>query len=265
MSRETKFGYGFLLVGCALPYLIDKMFGPRTTSIISGVFFLLGAALLVSAHIPEDKGVRNKYGNIATAVSLVIAIIAMVTLIIGIIRITPKATPAPDFANSAPELLRVETGIAILGTAEGPYVSDFNCSDVTCLEEESVSGKTLSLSFHRKNRTSIAILVKCYAGMSLEGLYADQLYSPRIAVTTSAKEIGLSYHDQRMRPLRNNLEFSEIGWFPTSQEQKPYRFVVDIELTAPVKTFPLTITVQGMNMSTHTTTVDFTVTDAKTI
>jgi hypothetical protein len=54
MLRETKFGYGFLLVGTAMPYLIDKIFGLTAAILVSVVCLVAGGVLLWSGHKHSD-------------------------------------------------------------------------------------------------------------------------------------------------------------------------------------------------------------------
>jgi hypothetical protein len=66
-SRETKFGYGFLLVGAALPYLIDKLFGPVYALVAAAILLLAGIGCLVAAHLDrEKKGAQRRYGLMET-------------------------------------------------------------------------------------------------------------------------------------------------------------------------------------------------------
>ena len=67
IAKETKFGYGFLLVGSALPYLIDKLFGPIAALIVASICLVAGVALLVAAHLHRDKsGIRFRRGLMGT-------------------------------------------------------------------------------------------------------------------------------------------------------------------------------------------------------
>ncbi len=50
MSKETKFGYGFLLVGIGGAFLIDKLFGAGPSLLIAAFCLLVGIALLVAGH-----------------------------------------------------------------------------------------------------------------------------------------------------------------------------------------------------------------------
>jgi hypothetical protein len=59
MQRETKFGYGFLLVGAAFPYLADKLFGPTTALWVAAVTLLLGVMLLLAAHYHDEPPIRK--------------------------------------------------------------------------------------------------------------------------------------------------------------------------------------------------------------
>src|ERR1035441_8912921 len=54
VSRETKFGYGFLFAGVALPYLIDKFFGTVPAAVFAIVCGIVAIAFLVSGHRHRD-------------------------------------------------------------------------------------------------------------------------------------------------------------------------------------------------------------------
>jgi hypothetical protein len=53
MSRETKFGYGFLCIGWAVPYLLDQFAGHVTVIIAAIACGTVGIGLLVSGHLQE--------------------------------------------------------------------------------------------------------------------------------------------------------------------------------------------------------------------
>jgi hypothetical protein len=55
MSGETKFGYGFLLAGVGVPYLIDKLFGPLLATIIACFCLVGGVTLLIAGHSHRDS------------------------------------------------------------------------------------------------------------------------------------------------------------------------------------------------------------------
>jgi hypothetical protein len=63
MPKETKFGYGFLLAGVALPYLIEKFLGAGPAAAVAIVCGIIGIAFLVSGH-------RHKEGLEAPVESL---------------------------------------------------------------------------------------------------------------------------------------------------------------------------------------------------
>jgi hypothetical protein len=50
MQRDAKFGYGFLFVGAAMPYLADKIFGPIPALVVAAIILIVGIIFLVSAH-----------------------------------------------------------------------------------------------------------------------------------------------------------------------------------------------------------------------
>lgn len=55
MSRETKFGYGFLLIGWAGPYLLERMFGANVAMVTAIVCTVVGGWLLFTGHLHGDE------------------------------------------------------------------------------------------------------------------------------------------------------------------------------------------------------------------
>jgi hypothetical protein len=55
VKRDSKLGYGFLLVGASVPYLIDKLFGPVAALLVSLFSFIVGCGFLVHAHIGRSE------------------------------------------------------------------------------------------------------------------------------------------------------------------------------------------------------------------
>lgn len=54
MSRGTKLGYGFLLVGVGLPFLIDKLFGSSTALVVvAASCVVVGICFLIAGHLSE--------------------------------------------------------------------------------------------------------------------------------------------------------------------------------------------------------------------
>ncbi|MGH9743585.1 MAG: hypothetical protein ACRD51_14665 [Candidatus Acidiferrum sp.] len=63
MAKETKFGYGFLLLGAGLPYVFDKLLGPLAALIASALCIVFGCVFLLAAHFHRDKNeIRPKRG-----------------------------------------------------------------------------------------------------------------------------------------------------------------------------------------------------------
>ncbi len=89
MSKETKFGYGFLFVGVGLPYLVERMFGPLTAAFIALAFLVVGVILLIAGHRHRDKqtsgGSRvnsHRHGLLVLAILLVVAIIVSTAILL---------------------------------------------------------------------------------------------------------------------------------------------------------------------------------------
>lgn len=82
MEKATKYGYGFLLAGCALPYLIDKLLGKTAAIVTSVVLLILGVAFLIAGAVHVDESARaarktSKWA-IVVAIVLVCGIVGMV-------------------------------------------------------------------------------------------------------------------------------------------------------------------------------------------
>lgn len=96
MLRETKFGYGFLLVGTGVPYLIDKMFGLFYAIFFSVACVLLGGAFLLAGHHHKEGEVRQPK-KVWEIVAFGTALCSLAILIsIGITRATPILTITPS-------------------------------------------------------------------------------------------------------------------------------------------------------------------------
>lgn len=66
MSRDTKFGYGFLLAGVALPIVFAAVFGsPLAASTVCGICMAGAVGFLVSGHLHREGSVRRR-GIMAT-------------------------------------------------------------------------------------------------------------------------------------------------------------------------------------------------------
>ena len=74
MSRDAKFGYGFLLVGTALPYLIEKLSGSALwAAAIAAICLVGGMGFLIAAHRHGQSFIshRSLWGKIGVVVATV--------------------------------------------------------------------------------------------------------------------------------------------------------------------------------------------------
>jgi hypothetical protein len=109
MSRESKFGYGFLLFGLGMPYLIDKVFGPVIALITAIACAVIGLSFLVAGHMhKETEAATIKIGKRRDELLLPIVLGSM--LLVGIpfmlytvnhpstnpIKLPPVGTPRPS-------------------------------------------------------------------------------------------------------------------------------------------------------------------------
>jgi hypothetical protein len=60
MSRETKFGYGFLILGISVPYLIEKAFGPAWALTTACILLVVGVAFAISGHLHREPSTRRR-------------------------------------------------------------------------------------------------------------------------------------------------------------------------------------------------------------
>jgi hypothetical protein len=99
MSKETKFGYGFLLAGVGLPYLIDKLLGPSAALIAAVVCTLGGLALLVAGHLHRESTAPRTTGRGGILLTLLLVGAAVTALGWAIVRHI-SATSALESAKS---------------------------------------------------------------------------------------------------------------------------------------------------------------------
>jgi hypothetical protein len=80
MSRETKFGYGFLLAGVGVPYLMDKLFGGLVALIVAALCTLFGIALLIAGYLHLGEVKKRKISRARIAITAFIFVGAILTL-----------------------------------------------------------------------------------------------------------------------------------------------------------------------------------------
>ena len=108
MSKETKFGYGFLFAGVGLPYLIEKLFGPLTALIIAALCTLAGVALLGAGHLHREKepiGFTLPYHRNRNPLALTVGLIVALTLTLtwAVARVVETPNESQELAvGSAP-------------------------------------------------------------------------------------------------------------------------------------------------------------------
>lgn len=92
MSKETKFGYGFLLVGTGMPYLIDRLFGLSFAILISIACVIVGCALLYAGHWHKENQATRIWNWLAIGACLSTLIVLSW---LGVMRILPKSEARP--------------------------------------------------------------------------------------------------------------------------------------------------------------------------
>jgi hypothetical protein len=83
MARETKFGYGYLLVGAALPYLIDKLLGPIAALIAASIVGISGLVFLLAGHLHKDGNKVKKHRGFMASIGIFALIGAASGAVIG--------------------------------------------------------------------------------------------------------------------------------------------------------------------------------------
>lgn len=112
MSRETKFGYGFLLVGTGVPYLIDKALGLTAAIVVSVACIVFGGAFLWAGHRDKDGEARPRR-KIWEKLAFAAALSTLVVLIsLGIFRIMPKTKTPPPLVQRT--VVQVDTSYLIV-------------------------------------------------------------------------------------------------------------------------------------------------------
>jgi len=73
MKREDKFGYGFLLLGFAMPFFIEHFFGETAAVIAAAICGLVGIGFIFAGHLHERRIPWNPVGYSSI---MIIAIVA---------------------------------------------------------------------------------------------------------------------------------------------------------------------------------------------
>jgi hypothetical protein len=167
---------------------------------------------------------------------------------------SPHAIPPPTPPEGAGETRPT----ARIGLAMGANAPELKpdlpglCASpaITCLGEEGVQGKTLSLFLQPKGSGWIVILITVYGDDNI-------IEDFHVLVSTTAEGVGLDYVGQRQLPQQKSLEFGEIIAYSTALEREPYKYAVDLTVATGVRTIPITIAAWGSDMKTHTVTAQF--------
>jgi hypothetical protein len=72
-TTSAKFGYGSLLAGIAVPYLIDKLLGPMFALIVTIILFLAAIALLLAAHEFQRLSTKARIGILVLIVAVLVS------------------------------------------------------------------------------------------------------------------------------------------------------------------------------------------------
>jgi hypothetical protein len=90
MQRDTKLGYGFLLVGAALPFLVDKVLGLVFAIFVSVSFLVTGIGFLIAGHRHNENSPpwRPKLQEGLAIGASGATLIVLISL--GLIRLMPR-------------------------------------------------------------------------------------------------------------------------------------------------------------------------------
>lgn len=98
MSKETKFGYGSLLAGIGLPFLIEKYGGENWAVLVALVCTGAGIALLISDYFHKEKGERLETSEQRARAFLYVALLSVMAF--SVVRYISsrrkEATATPD-------------------------------------------------------------------------------------------------------------------------------------------------------------------------
>ena len=82
VSKETKFGYGFLFAGSGVPYLVEKL-GPTAALTAAALFVLVGVVLLIAGHLHRDAAEGEVVHVSRTVTSVIVALVAILGVLVS--------------------------------------------------------------------------------------------------------------------------------------------------------------------------------------
>ena len=90
MQRDSKLGYGYLLVGAALAYLIDKALGLTTAIIVSVICLVVGGAFLWAGHRHKEGEAQPRKRIREWLLTVSILSVLVVVISTTILKYMPK-------------------------------------------------------------------------------------------------------------------------------------------------------------------------------
>jgi hypothetical protein len=99
MPRETKFGYGFLLVGIGMPYLIDRVVGLFWAILISVSCVVIGGVFLWFGHRQKENRPHRKRWEMTAFGAALSTLIVLITF--GFTRLAKNNESSPNDDNGS--------------------------------------------------------------------------------------------------------------------------------------------------------------------
>jgi hypothetical protein len=121
---------------------------------------------------------------------------------------------------------------------------------VTCMGESSLAGKVIHIPLQQgRDWARVVIVATLYNTETIE--------NSRVVVSTSSRDVGLNYPNHRGGSLNSKVEFDARYFEATSYTGKLNSYSVDIVLAQTTIDFPLSVTVSGDGVPSHTVTMRF--------
>ncbi len=240
MEKETKYGYGFLLAGTGLPYLMDKLLGETAAIITAALFLLIGIAFLGAAalHKAEPHQPTRRLSKLAIAGALVLIgsvvwttwwIVAhpdMQAIIVGsstgeIVERLPHYDTGValnvDLLNSGPPSITKDWALSLELDNGEKFQGALDHSTVTGWADDTGTIVNLDLS-HRPFVDQMTATTPMAKGARLRGvllfIFPDL---PRQRVDNVNNKLILSFKDVRQRAFKTIYRFPASTAFVTDQ------------------------------------------------
>jgi len=168
---------------------------------------------------------------------------------------TAAATPISGMPSNVPTASRPAKTPFSAGIQYGQNISSISvegfeetdCTEkgITCLGEQEISGKTITIPLQRgADWSRIALLISS----------TDYAETIKVVASTESDEVGLNYVGHRDGSFHKQIEFTTDYVNPISESQSPLWFPIDITFRKLIRRFPLTVTVSEYGVATDAVT-----------